>query len=66
MSEDRLTELELRFMTQARLIEELDEQLRQAQTQLARSDRRIERLETALEGLIRELGLPPDEKPPHY
>jgi uncharacterized coiled-coil protein SlyX len=66
MSQDRLTELELRFMTQARLVEELDGQLQVAQAQLARSDRRLERLEAALEGLIRELGLPPDEKPPHY
>ncbi|MEM6859130.1 MAG: SlyX family protein [Myxococcota bacterium] len=66
MSEERLTELELRSMAQESLLEELNEQVRRAYEQVDQAERRIERLETALEGLIRELGIPPNERPPHY
>ncbi|RMG92918.1 MAG: SlyX family protein [Zetaproteobacteria bacterium] len=67
--EQRLTELEMRFTYQERLIEELNEVLTHQARELERLVHRLERLETCLESCMQGSTTPlPSEEPPppHY
>jgi len=66
MSEARLTELEIRYTLQERLVEELNQALIEANAHIARLEKRLERLEGTLGELDARTALPPSEKPPHY
>lgn len=64
--DDRLTELELRYMAMAELLEQLNEALIAAGERETALQRRVGRLEQALEGVLRSVDAPIAEKPPHY
>ena len=67
MSDDeRLTRVELRFMEQQDLLETLNEELTKAVDRQALLERRMERMEQALQEVLRVLDVPANEKPPHY
>ncbi len=63
---ERLAELELRYMEQQEVLEELDRQLMEADRTISLLRRRLERLETTNEELVRIVLPPSNEKPPHY
>jgi SlyX protein len=64
MSDDRLTELEIRYMVQQDLLQKLSEVLLQQGRDLERLRREVE----LLRGRINDgpAPMPADEKPPHY
>ncbi|MEM7676157.1 MAG: SlyX family protein [Myxococcota bacterium] len=64
--EDRLTRLELRFMEQQDLLETLNAELTKAVGSLDAANKRVERLEQAMQEVLRLLQTPASEKPPHY
>ena len=65
-TEQRLTELELRYMQQTDLIEQLNAELLAVNTQVQGLDKRVDRLERQLEDLLKALERPAVDKPPHY
>lgn len=64
--EERITELELRFMAQQALLDELSRQLTALNGAADRNQARLDRLESQTAELSREVFPPPNEKPPHY
>ncbi|MEL7369452.1 MAG: SlyX family protein [Myxococcota bacterium] len=64
--DDRLTHLELRFMAQQDLLETLNTELTKAVDELGAANKRIERLEQAMQEVLRLLQTPANERPPHY
>jgi uncharacterized coiled-coil protein SlyX len=63
---DRLTELELRYMEQGELVEQLNTQVVEANATIHALSLRVKRLERQLEDLLRAVDAPANEKPPHY
>ena len=64
---DRLTELELKFMEQSHLLDQLNEQLVVANEALDLAKARITRLEVTVQQLMSTVDVPlANEKPPHY
>ena len=63
---ERLTNLELRYMEQQELLETLNGELTKAVDELALMGRRVERLEQALQDVLHSIDKPLNEKPPHY
>ena len=64
--EDRIAELELRLMAQDDLIEQLHEEVLDANGTLARLVKRLERIEEQLQAVVRTIDVPANERPPHY
>lgn len=64
--EHRLTELELRYMEQVDLIEQLNGELTAVNGQVGVLQRRIDRLERQLEAALAAIDVPANERPPHY
>lgn len=64
--QDRLTELELRYMTMAELLDQLNEALTEANARETLLERRVARLEQALQDVLHSVDRPAVEKPPHY
>ncbi len=64
--EDRFTELELRYVRQQDLLEQLNDELIKANGTIDVLEKRVARLEGVVEGLVRAIDLPANEKPPHY
>ncbi|NJK31799.1 MAG: hypothetical protein HC927_04920 [Deltaproteobacteria bacterium] len=64
--EDRVATLELRFMEQSRLIEELSEQMVEANKIIERLVLRVGRLEEGTREILDQVRIIPSEKPPHY
>lgn len=64
MSDDRLTELEIRYMVQQDLLQKLSDVLLQQGRDLERLRREVE----LLRGRLNDgpAPMPADEKPPHY
>lgn len=62
----RLTELELRSMQQADLVQQLSEALYAQQRQLDRLHGRLEQLQKRVEASPGLVDAAADEKPPHY
>jgi SlyX protein len=65
-TEDRVTELELRFVRQQDLLEQLNDELIKANATIDVLEKRVARLESVVEGLVRASDAPANEKPPHY
>ncbi len=63
---ERITHLELRYMEQQDLLDALNDELTKAVDQLARLGKRVDRLEQALQDVVRTIDPPANEKPPHY
>ncbi len=63
---ERLTQLELRFMAQQDLLETLNGELTDAVAQIDLLMKRVERLEQAMQEVLRTIQVPANEKPPHY
>ena len=63
---ERLTELELRYMEQTDLIEQLNGELLAVNTEVQTLNKRVQRLERQLEEVLNAVELPANEKPPHY
>jgi len=59
--EARVTELELRYMQQEDLLQQLSDLVRDQQDAIERLVRVVKAYESELEG-----SLPPNERPPHY
>ena len=64
--ESRMTELELRYMEQSDLVDQLNSQLVDAHASIQGLSMRVKRLERQLEDLLRAVDRPANEKPPHY
>lgn len=64
--DQRLTELELRYMEQTDLIEKLNTELVTVNTEVQTLTQRLGRLERQLEDVLRVVDLPVNERPPHY
>jgi SlyX protein len=64
--EERFAELELRYISQQDLIEQLNEELVKANRTIDALEKRVVRLETTVDGLTRAVDVPANEKPPHY
>lgn len=62
----RIAELELRLMAQDDLIEQLHEEVLQANGALAVMAKRLARVEQQLQAVCHAVDPPADEKPPHY
>jgi uncharacterized coiled-coil protein SlyX len=65
-AEDRLTELEVRYVRQQDLIEQLNDELVKANGAIDVLEKRVARLEAVVEGLASAVDRPGTEKPPHY
>ena len=65
-AEQRLIELELRYMEQTDVIEKLNTELVAVNTEVQTLTQRLGRLERQLEDVLRVVDLPVNEKPPHY
>jgi SlyX protein len=66
--EDRITELELRFMQQERIIQELNETVFRQEQVISRLERQFRLLSEQLRSFAPSsiLGQDSDERPPHY
>ena len=64
--ESRLAELELRYLRQQDLVEQLNEVLVTTNQTVDLLERRVARLEQTLEGVVHAVDAPANEKPPHY
>lgn len=64
MSEERITELELRYTVQQDLLQQLSDVVLRHQQELDRLRRELELLRSSREEV--PLPLNPDEPPPHY
>lgn len=62
----RLTELELRSMAQADLVQQLSEALYRQQQQLDRLQANLQQLQRRVEASPGQVDAAADEKPPHY
>lgn len=66
VAEERLAELELRIMAQDDLIEQLHQEIVEANGSLAGLAKRLERAEQQLQTMARLIDVPVNERPPHY
>lgn len=64
--DDRVTELELRFMAQQELVQQLNDALVAQQRELDTLRRAVQKLGRKLEAMPGEVENDPNEKPPHY
>ncbi len=64
-SDERMTELELRYLHQQELLEQLNDELVKANRTIEILEKRVVRLESTVEGLA-SASTPGNEKPPHY
>ena len=64
--DDRLAELELRYVRQQDLVEQLNDELVKANATIDVLVKRVARLEAVIEGLASAVDKPSNEKPPHY
>lgn len=64
--EPRVTELELRFMEQQDLLEQLDTELVASNARAELLEKRVKRLEETLQEVLPLVTTPGNEKPPHY
>lgn len=64
--ERRIAELELRLMAQDDLIEQLHQEVLQANGALAVLAKRLARVEQQLQAVSHVVDAPANEKPPHY
>ena len=64
--EDRFTELELRYVRQQDLLEQLNDELIKANGTIDVLEKRVARLEAVVDGLARAADPPSNERPPHY
>lgn len=65
MSDTRLTELELKYMEQSDLVEQLNQELISANGRVGVLEKRVQRMERQLEELL-NVDAPANERPPHY
>ena len=65
-SDERITQLELRFMQQQDLLDTLNQELTRAVETVDLMAKRVERLEQAMQEVLRAVDTPVNEKPPHY
>ena len=66
MNDDRLTELELRYMVQQDLLQKLSDVVLQQGRDLDRLRREVEMLRGRMNDGPAPMPAPADEKPPHY
>lgn len=64
--DERITQLELRFMAQQDLVDQLNKELIEHAKTIERLEARVKRLETTLEEVVGAVFVHPNEKPPHY
>ena len=64
-AESRLTELELKYMEQSDLVDQLNTELVAANTRIETLEKRVRRLERQIEDVL-SIDAPADDKPPHY
>ncbi len=64
--EERLTELELRYMQQSDLVELLNTELVKSNETIDLLQKRVRRLERQVEEMTNAHDKPGNEKPPHY
>ncbi len=64
--EERLTELELRYMQQSDLVEQLNTELVKSNETIDLLQKRVRRLERQVEEMTNSHEKPGNEKPPHY
>ncbi len=62
----RLTELEIKYMEQSDLVEQLNQELQTVNGQLDTVIARVQRLERQFEEVQGSLDAPSNERPPHY
>lgn len=65
-TDDRVTDLELRYTHQQDALDELNTVLLEANRTIDVLQKRVERLEQALEQVLSTMETPANEKPPHY
>ena len=64
--DDRFTELELRYVRQQDLLEQLNDELIKANATIDVLEKRVARLEGMVDGLATAVDAPSNERPPHY
>jgi SlyX protein len=66
LTESRLTVLEIKYMEQSDLVEQLNQELQAVNNQLNTAIARVQRMERQLEEVRGSLDAPSNERPPHY
>jgi SlyX protein len=63
---ERIVELELRYLRQQDTIEQLSDELIQTNRTIELLEKRLARLEATVEGIATSVDRPANERPPHY
>jgi SlyX protein len=65
-ADERLTQLELRYMAQQDMLESLSQEVLAERQRAEGLEKRVKRLEEALQELLLAVDTPANERPPHY